>query len=305
VAKATGSFGTPSAINTTYMPTLTLADLTLSTGYAWNVPTTALNAGNGQTFTATFTDPSGNYETASGTITVNVAKATPLVVAVYTPPAVLYTNGTLPELTASTTVAGTIAWNAYTVTAGLQTYYWTFTPDDTENYNNATGSVQFEAVDRPFYTVTFSGEAISISPQIVEEGALAIRPDNPERAGYDFAGWFTDSGTFLNEWDFDNDIVTQDTTLYAQWTIITGITEIENASIKIYPNPVNNTLYVELENPSNGTLALFDMSGQIVLSQAINGNSGQINMSALAAGNYTLRLVENGAASAGVQVVKQ
>jgi hypothetical protein len=47
------------------------------------------------------------------------------------------------------------------------------------------------------------------------------------------------------------------------------------------------------------------MSGKLVLSQAVNGNSAQINMSALAAGNYTLRLVENGAASAGVQVVKQ
>jgi len=76
VNKATSNFGTPAAINTTYTPTLTLADLTLPSGYAWDMPATAITAaGTGQTFPATFTDPSGNYEAASGTITVNVAKA--------------------------------------------------------------------------------------------------------------------------------------------------------------------------------------------------------------------------------------
>jgi hypothetical protein len=36
-----------------------------------------------------------------------------------------------------------------------------------------------------------------------------------------------------------------------------------------------------------------------------DGNSAQINMSQVMAGNYILRLVENGTASAGVQVIKQ
>jgi len=76
VAKAPGVFGTPSAINTTYTPTLILSNLNLPTGYIWNNPVTSLNAGNGEHFPATYTDPSGNYTTASGNITVNVAKAT-------------------------------------------------------------------------------------------------------------------------------------------------------------------------------------------------------------------------------------
>jgi hypothetical protein len=63
---------------------------------------------------------------------------------------------------------------------------------------------------------------------------------------------------------------------------------------------------VELEKiVTNGTLTLFDMSGKLVLSQSVNGNSAQINLSALTAGNYILRLVENGTASAGVQVIKK
>ena len=81
---------------------------------------------------------------------------------------------------------------------------------------------------------------------------------------------------------------------------------IKNRTISVYPNPTNNTLNVELENyVNNGTLTLFDMSGKIMLSQAINGNSAQINMSHLTAGNYILRLVENGTASIGTQVIKQ
>ena len=77
VAKGVGSFGFPSSINTTYTEGLTLESLNaeLPVGYAWDTPTTALSAGNGQTFPANFTDISGNYEAASGNITVNVAKA--------------------------------------------------------------------------------------------------------------------------------------------------------------------------------------------------------------------------------------
>ena len=74
ITKAAGVFGTPAAINTTYTTTLKLSDLTLPTGYAWVTPTTAITTpGNGQTFPATYTDPSGNYEKASGFITVNVS----------------------------------------------------------------------------------------------------------------------------------------------------------------------------------------------------------------------------------------
>lgn len=81
---------------------------------------------------------------------------------------------------------------------------------------------------------------------------------------------------------------------------------IKKCTVSIYPNPTNNTLNVELENyVNNGTLTLFDMSGKIVLSQAVNGNFAQINMFPLTAGIYILRLVENGTVSRETQVIKQ
>jgi len=67
------------------------------------------------------------------------------------------------------------------------------------------------------YTVNFVGEEVGIEAQSITHGDYAKEPKNPEREGYDFGGWFTDNGTFVNEWNFKTDIVTQDTTLYAKW----------------------------------------------------------------------------------------
>ena len=69
----------------------------------------------------------------------------------------------------------------------------------------------------PNYTVTFASEGIGIEAQSITHGDYATEPENPEREGYDFGGWFTDNGTFANKWNFKTDIVTQDTTLYAKW----------------------------------------------------------------------------------------
>jgi len=65
------------------------------------------------------------------------------------------------------------------------------------------------------------GEGVDIESQSIAYGKYAIVPENPEREGYGFSGWFTDNGTFAKKWDFKTDIVTQDTTLYAKWEEIT------------------------------------------------------------------------------------
>ena len=77
VNKASGVFGTPAAIHTAYTPGMTLASLNaqLPAGYAWVTPAAALNAGDGQSFAAAYTDPDGKYLPANGSITVNVSKA--------------------------------------------------------------------------------------------------------------------------------------------------------------------------------------------------------------------------------------
>jgi len=147
VNKKAGTFGTHDAINTTYTTTLKLSDLDLktsTTGYAWVEPTTTLDVSkSGQSFAATFTDPSGNYEAAEGTIVVNVAKARgtwqahAAITETYTP------TLKLSVLDLHTTTTG-YAWVEPTTTLDVsksgQSFAATYT-DPSGNYEAAEGTI--------------------------------------------------------------------------------------------------------------------------------------------------------------------
>ncbi|MCL2074260.1 MAG: InlB B-repeat-containing protein [Marinilabiliaceae bacterium] len=152
---------------------------------------------------------------------------------------------------------------------------------------NLTHSI-FVVQTTNYYTVTFDGEEIDIEPQIIEEGKLATRPTDPERENYDFSGWYTDNYTFLNEWIFESDIVTQDTTLFAKWTPKSGIEDIEKATIKIYPNPVKEVLLIEKGEFIINRIEIVNLSG-IVMYQ-FNSFNNKINVSALPKGFYFVKI---------------
>ena len=64
------------------------------------------------------------------------------------------------------------------------------------------------------YTVTFdSNGGSAVESQSVEEGKLAVKPADPTKDGYNFAGWYL--GT--DEWNFETSTVTSDVTLVAAW----------------------------------------------------------------------------------------
>ena len=68
------------------------------------------------------------------------------------------------------------------------------------------------------FTVTFnSNEGSAVSPQTVEEGKRATKPDDPTRNGYLFDAWYKETA-LTNVWNFDADVVTADITLHAKWT---------------------------------------------------------------------------------------
>jgi len=125
------------------------------------------------------------------------------------------------------------------------------------------------------------------------------------KGGKLFVGW--EDGNLENPREVTIENNTTFTALFADCETNTEVRSAKATSpLKVYPNPANSTLNVEVvDYVTNGTLTMFDLNGKLVLSQAINGNSAQINMSALCIGNYILRLVENGTASAGIQVIKQ
>lgn len=69
--------------------------------------------------------------------------------------------------------------------------------------------------------VTFNTNGgTAVSAESVVYNGNAGKPADPSRAGYAFAGWYSDNGTFANPFDFDHAAVTADTTVYAKWTAV-------------------------------------------------------------------------------------
>lgn len=66
------------------------------------------------------------------------------------------------------------------------------------------------------YTITFETNGGSkIDPKMVDEGIILTKPQDPTKAGYTFAGWYTDAN-LTKAYDFASAVV-GDMTLYAKW----------------------------------------------------------------------------------------
>ncbi|WP_042475472.1 putative Ig domain-containing protein [Bacillus ndiopicus] len=85
------------------------------------------------------------------------------------------------------------------------------------NDNDVTTTTPVSELETIKHKITFEtngGSAISI--QNLEKNKNIIKPENPKREGYLFDGWYKDS-EYKVKWDFDKDVITTSTTLYAKW----------------------------------------------------------------------------------------
>lgn len=75
------------------------------------------------------------------------------------------------------------------------------------------------------YTVTFDTDGGSeVEAQSVKVGELVVKPEDPVKENSYFGGWFVSKG-YEKEWNFDEDVVIADMTLFAKWI------EQENACV--------------------------------------------------------------------------
>lgn len=81
---------------------------------------------------------------------------------------------------------------------------------------------------------------------------------------------------------------------------ITGLEEKNIASTEIYPNPMNNVLYIEAENITN--VAIFNAVGQQVL---FVENRNEIDVTSLNNGLYFVRLVDSNGNTSTKKIIKQ
>ena len=83
-------------------------------------------------------------------------------------------------------------------------------------------------------------------------------------------------------------------------TTCVGINNVAAASVSIYPNPATSLLNINsTENLSGNTLQVYDVVGQLVINQTLEGNNNAINVAKLSNGTYIIRITdkENGLVS--------
>ncbi|MCM1556856.1 MAG: InlB B-repeat-containing protein [Anaeroplasma bactoclasticum] len=70
-----------------------------------------------------------------------------------------------------------------------------------------------------YYDVTYDTQGgLEIEAERVAENALAPKPADPKKEGFIFAGWYKEAAC-ENEFEFDVDKITSDTTIYAKWEV--------------------------------------------------------------------------------------
>lgn len=101
------------------------------------------------------------------------------------------------------------------------------------------------------YTVEFnSNEGSAVSSETVDYNKKITEPDNPDKAGYEFKGWYTDSSC-IEAWNFDTDLVVKDTVLYAKWKTAVEVTFNTTGGSSVSPQRVvEGDPIVRPEDPS-------------------------------------------------------
>lgn len=92
---------------------------------------------------------------------------------------------------------------------GEYTFTWTF----------ATNTLTITYPQLVTYTVTFNmkGHGTQIEQIEVNKDSKITKPKDPTATGYTFGGWYKDDNC-NTAWNFNTDVVTANTTLYAKWT---------------------------------------------------------------------------------------
>ena len=95
---------------------------------------------------------------------------------------------------------------------------WRFADDVSKNPDEVTSDLTLYAHwTEDTYTVSFDlngGTSKKIADQSVKYGQKVVEPKDPTKENDGFYAWFTADNV---KWDFDNDVVTGDMTLHAEW----------------------------------------------------------------------------------------
>ena len=110
------------------------------------------------------------------------------------------------------------------------------------------------------YTVSFDSTGGSpVDSQTINKSDRITRPENPEKDGYVFAGWYM-SREYSQEFDFYNTNISSDTVLYARWVDATDTTDSDRDGLTDAVEEYFATKPLEQDTDGDGLSDYFEIA---------------------------------------------
>lgn len=125
----------------------------------------------------------------------------------------------------------------------------------------------------------------------------------------EWENWFGANNP-INEEDWwtinlnDNQLTYIETVTYYYSPFHVGIESQNEQSVSIFPNPVENDLFIELNHADNAHAMIFDLSGKLLKQTQIQ-QSGAVSLSNLASGMYLVKIYTDNQLIATEKVIKK
>ena len=77
--------------------------------------------------------------------------------------------------------------------------------------------------------------------------------------------------------------------------LCTGVTELTNMAITVYPNPAKNVVYITMNSAlvNLATIQMYDAIGKLVISEKVKNSTTTISLQDYASGIYSIRVVSD------------
>ena len=121
--------------------------------------------------------------------------------------------------------------------------------------------------------------------QYIENGGTVTLPSsNPTRVGFDFGGWYTDNTSYSTRWDFDNNTVTSNMTLYAKWDPSNGT----QYKVKHYQQNLNDDGYPASHTDIDNETGTTGQNATVTLKHYTGFKTGTYTATTIAADGSTV-----------------
>ncbi len=173
--------------------------------------------------------------------------------------------------------------------------------DAGENYDISYEKGTLTVVDTSvYYAVTFNMKEHGTAPtgyDKIKAGSTLAKPVDPTAKGYHFKGWYKDEAC-TDLWDFENDTVTENLTLYAKWEKEIVSLEGEGVSVTVTVPEKGFTYNGEERTPKvvvkvSGIAEPLVENTDYTLSYENNTNAGKAMVTVTGKGDYSGTVVKD------------